>query len=1169
MGNAASSEEGIPQIDKKGTPFSWLKILAYRIGCEEFAETVSVTEVASTASKSTKGSELKPGPPVADINIQNSLTDSDDNEDFELPRWRSPTKSFTDEQKTFILKHIQKLISNTTGTASQRSLRICEGSNISFAEVIEIFLTSGDVGVDSAQSSAHEKDRWVRSVVLLLELLVHTQFLVARKQSAEPAPKPVPKPEPDRPSEDFTPDAIEEKAETSKSDSDSENSSESKIVQMLVNLAVATALTFSEPPTPNNTHNERKANHNIRYGHCWGETSTKNKAIREIDPFDVFFTWAELVMNNNNATKSEKEFNDTDNVAIAQAFVRKIVHSTQLTAWHFRYLVGSFCDHDDRDWVCKNASTRKEFQKIVSESLITVAQAVSSDDKNSNENDSDSKAVTSKSDSATSTDTECGTTQQKTLTDISLSPDTLLSALQTLRKSPDLKGTDTQPEPDKPWITYRGKNDAEIDIHKDGCGFYQGCYTMESMQRNGGVCGTVCRFGVGVCQTFGVPAILVCQPGHCAYLARTMVRQKSNSNTVQSNADYESTDQDNLLGIWQLFNGVSPLKDSTVHADTHLSWKRRGCDGVWRMQIMELAQQNCNKNNNNSVFDYPASEQQRATAEIHLKTRVQALGVLDEKTVCDLIRLIFASLVKCPWNLPAWELLVDVSRTPKSVGWLQIGMPWVKTYLEKLNLDLGPGGSSSASAAAAASSFRRLSSGGGSSGSTSPAKGKGGTNLGGKSSNQGSPAKGASTITGSPMKGASLSSASLTGSSDLDYDPRFFLPDSVVRPLGIDDIAGMSVTLEDHNTKVNRPVTNLLDGTDSEWLCKENDARIDLDLGGIFKGVKPISGDPKDSETQIQKSSDPSGPEFRDLRLHWWGVSRAKEITVYAGWQYQKEVEVSAESQTNNSQNLSNSESSDENGDSETGKSKTKKPKTVVKQLQDTRVDWCPIMSEKNFSILNPSGNGYNEWSCFTAKPGNQPETDAQNSETKDSDTKDIPDDANGVSVSDSRLPTLHQCLLTSAAFDPAYTNTYAPDGKVIPETRYLRFLRFTFANGKLDPWKYECHLGMRRIVIDVERKPKLMLKKKIEQLRADELTQVQNQKENLDSDFKVSLKVKQPPTWSWTVVKLLLKDVVLAGAAGRVLDSLEEGEQKGSVINAIALFNEYVDGLLGEISTR
>lgn len=66
-------------------------------------------------------------------------------------------------------------------------------------------------------------------------------------------------------------------------------------------------------------------------------------------------------------------------------------------------------------------------------------------------------------------------------------------------------------------VPYRMKNSQGVSIHS-GAKFYDDKkITLQLLTEYGGVCGAVSKFGSAMCQAYGIPSIVMGQPGHCAF----------------------------------------------------------------------------------------------------------------------------------------------------------------------------------------------------------------------------------------------------------------------------------------------------------------------------------------------------------------------------------------------------------------------------------------------------------------------------------------------------------------------------------------------------------------------------------------------------------------------------------------------------------------------------
>eukprot|EP00392_Amoebophrya_sp_AT5.2_P013156 g13269.t1 len=117
---------------------------------------------------------------------------------------------------------------------------------------------------------------------------------------------------------------------------------------------------------------------------------------------------------------------------------------------------------------------------------------------------------------------------------------------------------------------YTDTNRNGVNIHSSWAAFYHSQpVTLKNMCDTGGVCGTVSRVGVGLAQSFGVPAVCVAQPGHCAFL---VLKEEVVDGTSTSAGDLGENEKRVDL-FWKLQNGNSARKESTRHDDAHLPWR--------------------------------------------------------------------------------------------------------------------------------------------------------------------------------------------------------------------------------------------------------------------------------------------------------------------------------------------------------------------------------------------------------------------------------------------------------------------------------------------------------------------------------------------------------------------------------------------------------------------
>ncbi|AFU17569.1 Chitin binding protein (plasmid) [Bacillus thuringiensis MC28] len=97
-------------------------------------------------------------------------------------------------------------------------------------------------------------------------------------------------------------------------------------------------------------------------------------------------------------------------------------------------------------------------------------------------------------------------------------------------------------------IDYVTHNKDGVSIHAGNDAFYGLGWNLSSIYRFGGVCGNISKFGTQVSQAFGVAAMPVGQPGHCAL--------------IWNNKPYS----------WNLGNDISGWSESSRHDATVIPW---------------------------------------------------------------------------------------------------------------------------------------------------------------------------------------------------------------------------------------------------------------------------------------------------------------------------------------------------------------------------------------------------------------------------------------------------------------------------------------------------------------------------------------------------------------------------------------------------------------------
>ena len=112
-------------------------------------------------------------------------------------------------------------------------------------------------------------------------------------------------------------------------------------------------------------------------------------------------------------------------------------------------------------------------------------------------------------------------------------------------------------------VKYRDVNSKGVSVQR-GREYYDGRpMTLAVIDEVGGVCGAVSKFGSAMCQAFGVPAMPVGQPGHCAFI-------------------WESAPH-----TWSIGNNISGWAQSHCHDGISIPWGRPS----WFVRMMSDAQQ--------------------------------------------------------------------------------------------------------------------------------------------------------------------------------------------------------------------------------------------------------------------------------------------------------------------------------------------------------------------------------------------------------------------------------------------------------------------------------------------------------------------------------------------------------------------------------------------------
>ena len=166
-------------------------------------------------------------------------------------------------------------------------------------------------------------------------------------------------------------------------------------------------------------------------------------------------------------------------------------------------------------------------------------------------------------------------------------------------------------------VSYNLYNYAGVSVHR-GAEFYDyKPMTLAIIHEYGAVCGGISRFAVGMAQAHGVPALMVGQPGHCAYI---WYKNKK----------------------WVLGNDISGWSQSSTHGYIQYTWKRPSPF----FPVMEKAQMN--------LDNYRLSEKLRLASKFAKPEHQFAL--------------LEAANTLCPHNYDVWMDLEVALEQPDLLG---------------------------------------------------------------------------------------------------------------------------------------------------------------------------------------------------------------------------------------------------------------------------------------------------------------------------------------------------------------------------------------------------------------------------------------------------------------------------------------------------------------------
>ena len=162
-------------------------------------------------------------------------------------------------------------------------------------------------------------------------------------------------------------------------------------------------------------------------------------------------------------------------------------------------------------------------------------------------------------------------------------------------------------------VDYKLENDDGVSVFDGAVYHYWLPYTLEAIHEIGGVCGAISNFGIAMCHAFGIPAALVGQPRHCAYIW------------------YRN-------GKWELGNSAGSWDQSSMISWAQYTWNR----DAFYFPLMNDAQKH--------LEDYRLSEKMRIASKFsNPEDRLQILDVASSE---------------CPYNFAVWPELLRAMEEP-------------------------------------------------------------------------------------------------------------------------------------------------------------------------------------------------------------------------------------------------------------------------------------------------------------------------------------------------------------------------------------------------------------------------------------------------------------------------------------------------------------------------
>lgn len=163
----------------------------------------------------------------------------------------------------------------------------------------------------------------------------------------------------------------------------------------------------------------------------------------------------------------------------------------------------------------------------------------------------------------------------------------------------------------------------KYQLEKYNIVYQEGYPKLFSVFEEGAVCGGISKIGVNLRQVFGIPATVISQPGHAAYLVYSK--------------------NDNGEGLWNIYNDVSGWSQSEKSERMLLGWGSTAWDSYYQVPYVLLAQDALN-----NFEDYEKAKELLLLADIY-------------KDDYDKLEELYNEVIEVePINIDAWYNLIKL-----------------------------------------------------------------------------------------------------------------------------------------------------------------------------------------------------------------------------------------------------------------------------------------------------------------------------------------------------------------------------------------------------------------------------------------------------------------------------------------------------------------------------